>query len=253
MHIATFDQDLAYPRICAHRGFSAAMPENTLPSFASATVLGADEIELDVRLTRDECLVSIHDGRLDRVSNGHGELSDRTLAELKSLDFSAGHTAWQGIRIPTFEEILDRLAGLVIMNLHMKIWEGDAPDAKMDEMISLVRKHGCEKHVYFASNSSRAAVLLREKAPEMRYCLIWDGKEDADGLVSRAIECGAYKVQFDREHVDAAAVARAHDHGILCNLFYSDDAEDAERFWEMGVDTILTNELLRVLPTRKEH
>lgn len=251
MRIATFDKELAYPRICAHRGFSAAMPENSMASFGAAMALGANEIELDVRLTSDEFLVSIHDGCLDRVSNGHGEISDHTLAELKALDFSAGHASYHGIRIPTFEEILDRLARLVIMNLHMKIWEGDAPDTKMEEMVALVHKYDCANHVYFASNSDRAARLLHEMAPEMRYCLIWNGKEDADGLVSRAIDCGAYKVQFDREHVNAEAVARAHAHGILCNLFYSDDANDAERFWEMGVDTILTNELLRVLPTRK--
>lgn len=251
MNIVLSDRDLRYPRICAHRGFSAAMPENSMASFGAAMALGADEIELDVRLSRDDVLVSIHDGRLDRVSNGHGEISDHTLAELKALDFSAGHASYQGIRIPTFEEILKKLSGLIIMNLHMKIWEEDAPDTKMEEMIAFVRQYDCAQHVYFASNSDRAARLLHEMAPEMRYCLIWNGTENADELVSRAIDCGAYKVQFDREHIDAAAVTRAHEHGILCNLFYSDDPEDAKRFWAMGVDTILTNELLHVQSTCK--
>ena len=246
MSISLFDRDLRYPRICAHRGFSAAMPENSMASFGAAVALGADEIELDVRLTRDEQLVSCHDGTLERVSNGRGQLSDHTLAELKALDFSAGYASYQGIRIPMFEEVLKKLAGQVIMNLHMKIWEGDTPNAKMDEMVSLVRKYDCAQHVYFASNSDRAAVLLREMAPEMRYCLIWNGKENAQELVSRAIACGAHKVQFDRNYVDASAIACAHEHGILCNLFYSDEAEDAKRFLQMGIDTVLTNELLIV-------
>ena len=77
--------------------------------------------------------------------------------------------------------------------------------------------------------------------------------EQLDGvrqLVERAIACGADKVQFDREHIDVAAVEKAHAHGIVCNLFYSDDREDAKRFLDMGVDTILTNELLTVQPTK---
>lgn len=250
MYVTPFDSVLQYPRVCAHRGFSAAMPENSMASFGAAIALGAEEIELDIRLTSDGYLVSCHDPCLDRVSNGHGDLSDHTLAELKALDFCAGHESYRGIRMPTFEEILQRLAGLVIMNLHVKIWEGDTPDEHMEELVALVRKYGCEGQVYFAANSDRAARLLHEMEPEMRYCLIWNGREDANELVERAIACGADKVQFDREHVDAAAVKKAHAHGIRCNLFYSDDAEDAKRYWDMGVDTILTNELLSIQPTK---
>lgn len=250
MYVTPFDTVLSYPRICGHRGFSAAMPENSMAAFGAAIALGAEEIEFDIRLTCDGYLVSCHDPCLDRVSNGHGDLSERTLAELKALDFCAGHASYRGIRIPLFEEILHRFAGLVIMNLHMKIWEGDVPQEHMEEMVALIKRYGCEHQVYFASNSDRSARLLHEKYPDLRYCLIWNGRENADELVERAIACGADKVQFDREHIDAAAVEKAHAHGIVCNLFYSDDREDAKRFWDMGVDTILTNELLTVQPTK---
>ena len=73
-------------KFCAHRGVSALMPENTLPAFGAALALGADEIEFDVRLTKDQQLIVSHDGTLERISNGCGQLSEFTLAELKELN-----------------------------------------------------------------------------------------------------------------------------------------------------------------------
>jgi glycerophosphoryl diester phosphodiesterase len=61
-----------FPRVCAHRGLSGLCPENTLPAFAAAVALGADEIELDVWASRDGELVVCHDDNVARTSNGKG-------------------------------------------------------------------------------------------------------------------------------------------------------------------------------------
>src|SRR5438876_9015920 len=61
-----------FPRVCAHRGLSGLCPENTLPAFAAAVALGADEIELDVWASRDGELVVCHDDDVARTSNGKG-------------------------------------------------------------------------------------------------------------------------------------------------------------------------------------
>ena len=79
---------------CAHRGLSALMPENTLPAFAAALAFGAQEIEFDVRLTKDYQLIVSHDGTLERISDGCGQLCDYTLADLKKLNIGIKH-GWQ--------------------------------------------------------------------------------------------------------------------------------------------------------------
>ena len=81
----------AGPIVIAHRGSSAALPEHTIGAYLRAIDEGADGLECDVRLTRDGHLVCIHDGKLDRVSNGTGKVSLRTLAELDELDFGGWH------------------------------------------------------------------------------------------------------------------------------------------------------------------
>jgi glycerophosphoryl diester phosphodiesterase len=79
------------PIVVAHRGSSAALPEHTIGAYMRAIAEGADGLECDVRLTRDGHLVCIHDGRLNRVSNGTGRVSRHVLAELDELDFGSWH------------------------------------------------------------------------------------------------------------------------------------------------------------------
>ena len=89
----------------AHRGFSGKYPENTMLAFRKAWEAGADGIELDVQLTKDGQVVIIHDEKLDRTTNGTGNVRDYTLAELRRLDASYIYAGQMGINpIPTLEE-----------------------------------------------------------------------------------------------------------------------------------------------------
>ena len=81
------DQNAPYPRLCAHRGYSAAAPENSLPAFQAALEIGAQEIEFDVQMTADHAVVALHDFALDHVSDGTGHVWEYTLEELRQLDF----------------------------------------------------------------------------------------------------------------------------------------------------------------------
>ncbi|MBM7544215.1 glycerophosphoryl diester phosphodiesterase [Weissella beninensis] len=75
--------------IVAHRGYPKKAPENTLASFKKALAFSIDILEIDVHLTKDQQLVIIHDEAVDRTSNGHGFVKDKTLEELLKLDFGS--------------------------------------------------------------------------------------------------------------------------------------------------------------------
>lgn len=74
------------PQIIAHRGASEIAPENTLPAFELAHRLGAESIETDIHLTKDQIPILIHDPSLERTTNGKGLIKDFTFAELRNLD-----------------------------------------------------------------------------------------------------------------------------------------------------------------------
>jgi glycerophosphoryl diester phosphodiesterase len=84
------------PLVYAHRGSSAAFAEHTRAAYLRAIAEGADGVECDVHLSRDQHVVLLHDANLDRTSDGTGPVADRTLDELRLLDFSS----WKGARIP---------------------------------------------------------------------------------------------------------------------------------------------------------
>lgn len=118
-------------QIFAHRGSKGTHPENTLPAFIEAIALGVDGIELDVQQTSDQQLVVIHDNTVDRTTNGSGEITDYTLATLKELDAGSWFgPAYEGLTIPTFDEVLDCLVThdfKGILNIEVKTDEKDYP------------------------------------------------------------------------------------------------------------------------------
>lgn len=103
------------PLVIAHRGASAQLPENTIPALVKAIEYGADVVEMDVHITKDNVVVVCHDPTVDRTTNGSGLIAEMTLSEIQKLDagyrFSTdgGKTfplRGTGITIPTLEEAL---------------------------------------------------------------------------------------------------------------------------------------------------
>lgn len=89
----------------AHRGMDTVAPENTIPAFEMASKYGYRGVEIDIKFSSDGVPVVIHDGTVNRTSNGEGNVSDFTLAELKALDFGSWfNEKFTGTTIPTLDE-----------------------------------------------------------------------------------------------------------------------------------------------------
>ena len=91
------------------------VPENTVEAFTWAMKNGADMLEMDVHPAATGEIMVIHDGMVDRTSNGTGEVRCMTLKELKNLDF--GHSLpvyrGRGVKIPTLDEVLEAFPGVL--------------------------------------------------------------------------------------------------------------------------------------------
>lgn len=119
--------------VAAHRGWSEHYPENTMEAFLAAAKLGVDQIETDVRLTKDGQLVLFHDETLERVTDGSGKVIDHTLAELKKLRVKG-----RG-EIPTLEEFLEIFEEYPMLTLDMELKE--YPTAGREELAY----HTCDR------------------------------------------------------------------------------------------------------------
>lgn len=237
------DHIMPYPRVCAHRGFSTIAPENSMPAFGAAVAMGAEEIEFDLWYTKDGEIVSIHDSTLDRISNGTGCVYDHTYEEMKQFDFgSKFNEKFKGLKILRFEDILKKFACHTIMNIHIKMAGAQHAYAEeiLRKMIALIDKYDCRKYVYFMTGKDELLQLLRELAPDICRCC---GAGDAPwDIVERAIKYDCRKVQLFKPYFNQEMIDKAHENGIMCNVFWSDDVKETMKFLDMGIDTILTND-----------
>lgn len=108
------------PLVVAHRGVPAALPENTLASFALALEQGADALETDLRFTQDGEIVLFHDATLERTTEGAGPLRDHTLAQLRRLRTWTPQSYLSAQRPPTLIELLEMTQARTPLLLELK-------------------------------------------------------------------------------------------------------------------------------------
>lgn len=185
------------PLVYAHRGASAQFAEHTRAAYLQALADGADGVECDVHLTRDQHVILLHDPNLDRTSNGTGTVADRKLDELRELDFSS----WKGARIPvefgavsqqllTLPELLDLLAdagreiGLAIELKHPSPYQ-----LRLEAtVLAALEARGWEPQssrlgnvrVSFMSFDADAVRYLLERVPAEHVCMLVDDVQVED-------------------------------------------------------------------------
>jgi len=227
-----------FPHLCAHRGLSQACPENTLPAFAAAMAVGAHEIEFDLWASRDGVPVVCHDATVDRTTDGRGRISDLTWHELRGLDAGLRcGAAWRGVRMPCLEEVLAFADGRIGLNIHLK--DTGPEDATLRQVCDLLLEQGLADIAYLALGTEPALQAALEYAPEIpRACLAH--QEEPDLSIDVAARTACRRIQFGR-HVTAEQIRRAHELGLICNLFWSDDPQEGMAYVQNGIDVLLTN------------
>lgn len=135
--------------VAAHRGWRTKYPENTMEAFKAAMSLGVDQLETDIRVTKDGELVLIHDDTVDRTTNGTGKVCDYTLEEIKKLDAGSFlDPKFKDCRIPTFIEFMEYVKQFPAITLDLELKERpDNTDLKTsydvcDKVLAIVDEYG---------------------------------------------------------------------------------------------------------------
>lgn len=139
------------PLILAHRGASRTAPENTLAAFRLAQELGADGIEMDVKLTSDGEVVVLHDETLDRTTNGRGLLKKVSLAEVKKLDAGLWFSPdFAGQRIPTLAEVFETFGSSILYDIELTNFSSPI-DGLAGAVSTLINKYKLAEQVIITS------------------------------------------------------------------------------------------------------
>jgi glycerophosphoryl diester phosphodiesterase len=218
----------------AHRGASGRFPENTLRAFGAAVEAGADMCELDVQLTHDGALVVLHDGTVDRTTDGIGAVSEMTLEDLKRLDTGAKFGAqFANERIPTLDEVFDLLDGRCALNIELK---AAGTEYKVYE---LIKARQAPASIVVSSFDWDALARLRHIGPEVRIGLLasqWPAR-----LLGAATEMRADAINPRFDIVTEDLCIAAHERAINVYAWTVDVPEVMRKLIADGVDGIMTN------------
>jgi len=241
-----------------HRGARAMRPENTLPAFEYAIGIGADVLELDMAVTRDNVLVVSHDPILEPpVCSGpqpKAVIHELTLAEVKQWDCGAirnpGFPKQQpiaGTRMPTLDEVFT-LAGpsRVELNIETKSFPDKpeytpSPEQFARLVLQQVRKHKLEKRVILQSFDFRTLRAMKELAPEIRRAALTE--TDPRDFVTIAKDAGDAQIISPNYHlVTPGKVREAHAAGLQLVPWTVNTPEDWTRMVEAQVDAIISDD-----------
>lgn len=224
----------------AHRGFSGRYPENTLLAFQKALEVGADGIELDVHLTKDNILVIIHDERLDRTTDGCGLVKEHTYAQLRKLDASATYQGMYGrSSIPTLEqyfELIQGWNGLTNIELKNSIIDYEGIE---EQVLKLVERYGRKKDCIFSSFNHLSIQRIKALAPEVRCGFLEESR-----MIDPAEYCIRYGVEFWHPFCYSMTddiIAQLKAVGIGINVWTANTREEMEEMLRQGVDGVITN------------
>jgi glycerophosphoryl diester phosphodiesterase len=156
------------PLVFAHRGGRAIAPENTVIAFDAGVAAGADGLEFDVHLARDGEVVVIHDATLERTTDGIGNVSARSAAELdgvlatRRFGVDLEHQ-WPGASsgVPTLPAVLARYPIALIIEM-----KGEDPRLG-SAVVDCVRRAGAGHRVCLGSFSDAVLAAARQAGPEL--------------------------------------------------------------------------------------
>jgi glycerophosphoryl diester phosphodiesterase len=234
----------ARPCLCiAHRGFSAAAPENTLAAVRKAVEAGADGCEFDVQLSRDGLPVLMHDATVDRTTNGKGKVGELLAAELQRLDAGSWKDpAFAGEPVPT---LLDALRALAGAGRTAVIEVKDA--AATAAVVEAVRQAGMVDASVVVSFHEEALADIRAREPRLRCGLLVGGLRSgsvarrAERLAEQARACGAAILDLRYPVLSAKLVAELHRSGFQVWGWTVNDAAVVAVLARWGVDAITTD------------
>ena len=233
--------------VCAHQGNGGGKPANTVVAFTNAVALGAIMVEFDVKRCKTGELVIMHDGTVDRTTNGKGAVSALTFDEIRKLTIKwPGHPD-ANVKVPTFDEAIDCLPTEgVWINCH------SAANVAV-EVAQKIKAKG-RLHQAFIATSLSAIAEARKAVPDILTCNMSRTVRGLDAYhkpwppekntlyAKQTIE---HKCQFLQllYPCSRADVEMLHAAGVKVSYFKCDQPEKAKKMRDLGIDVILSDRI----------
>lgn len=225
----------------AHRGSSATHPENTMAAFIAAYKEGADGIELDVQLTKDEQIVVIHDPTIDRTTNGKGRVMDYTLSELKKFKIKKNRFRifTETSTIPTLIEVFDWfITTNLICNIELK--NNKYPYKGLEEkVIQLIREYKVEDRIIFSTFNEHSIRHLAEIAPNIKRAILTNKRWESPWEYVKSIDANDIHPKHTR--ITTKNIIATMNKAIEVRPYTVNSSKEIKKFIDIHCSAIITD------------
>lgn len=218
--------------VIGHRGAMGHVTENTLASVQKALDLGVDMIEIDVFKIKSGEIMVFHDVRVDKLTNGAGNIEDYSYLELKQLTLDGNH------KIPLLQDVIKLINKRVPLNIELK---GANTTDRVNHIINVYLKKEDWDLQSFVISSFKWEELreMRRLNPEIAIAVLTEGNPLDAIDVAKELNAVAINPNFDT--LTAEIVLKIHDEGFKVYTWTVNEPEDILDAQKMGVDGIFTN------------
>ncbi|MCY8491807.1 glycerophosphodiester phosphodiesterase [Bacillus inaquosorum] len=229
-------------KIFAHRGASGQFPENTMLAFEKGIEAGADGIELDVQLTKDGCIVVIHDERLDRTTSLKGFVKDTAYDVIMTANAAAGHDqTYSDIKVPLLADVLswaEKKNFLINIELKNSVIRYEGMEEKV---LEAVKRFNIEERVILSTFNHESLALCARLAPHIeRAALTSDVLYQADRYIT-SIPASGYHPKLNSPATADKVLKKMRNSSIKVRPYTVNRPEDMKRLFEAGADGIFTD------------
>ncbi len=233
--------------IVGHRGSCSDRPENTLASYRRAIEAGATMMEMDVRLSRDNVLISLHDADVKRTTNGKGLARNFTFDELRRLDAGSWFDKkYAGETIPTMREILELGKGKIDILLDLQQKDEDYAQ----RIVAEVRQFGEPKRIWVGVRTLDHARQFRKLLPEAKQIGLIPSPDSIDAFADAKVDMIRLWTKWLG---DKTLVPRVRQRGLLLHLNGTFGAEDETRMLlAHAPDSIASDDPARLVASLKK-
>jgi glycerophosphoryl diester phosphodiesterase len=233
--------------IHAHRGVTTKAPENTLAAARAAIAAGADYLETDVQLSKDDVLVITHDNDFSRLGGVAKKVWDLTYDEIRTIPLGArSDPEFRNEFAPTFDALLAELKGRIKLNIELKYY-GDHQPGLARKAIEAVRARGMLDQIVVQCLEYEPLLEVRQRAPEVPvgYLLSFNARKPSRLDVNF--------LSVEQKRVDRLFLQKAHRQGQQVFAWTVDTAEDVERLLDLGIDGVITDQSALARKTLDEY
>jgi glycerophosphoryl diester phosphodiesterase len=220
--------------ITAHRGSSAAAPENTLSAIRQAIQDSAQWAEIDVRQTADGEVVVFHDEDFMRFARDERKIWDLSFDDVRTFDVGGWFAPeFEGERVPTLGEAIAVARGRIRLNIELKFQRAERSLA--ERVVDILHGREFVDQALVTSLSLRGLAHVREIDPSIRIGAILyrtlgrPARMDADAL--------AVHTRLATRNVIVAAQRT----GKRVHVWTVNDEGRMSRYIDLGVNNILTD------------